>query len=188
MEEVKIGTQIWMNCNLDVETFRNGDPIPHAKTEEEWLQAGENNQPAWCYYDNDQNNGEKYGKLYNWYAVIDPRGLALVGWHVPTDEDWTLLSDFLGGGYIAGEKLKTVSGWENNGNGTDEVGFAGAPGGSRGFSGNFDDIGSYGNWWSSSESIISSSAWYYYLNNESGSFDRYDYDKTGGFSVRCLRD
>lgn len=69
MEEVKVGDQIWMGRNLDVSTFRNGDPIPYAETDEEWEEAGENGEPAWCYYDNDPENGEKYGKLYNWYAV-----------------------------------------------------------------------------------------------------------------------
>lgn len=74
MEEVKIGDQIWMTRNLNVDKFCNGDPIPETKTNEEWIKAGENGKPAWCYYDNDPANGEKYGKLYNWYAVNDPRG------------------------------------------------------------------------------------------------------------------
>ena len=73
MEEIKIGKQIWMKLNLDVEVFRNGDPIPHAKTDEEWVKAGEQKKPAWCYYKNAGIYGEKYGKLYNWYAVNDPR-------------------------------------------------------------------------------------------------------------------
>jgi uncharacterized protein (TIGR02145 family) len=81
--EVQIGTQIWMTKNLDVSKFRNGDPIPEAKTDEEWVKAGENKQPAWCYYENNPANGAKYGKLYNWYAVSDARGLAPVGYHIP---------------------------------------------------------------------------------------------------------
>ena len=107
---VTIGTQVWMTKNLDVSTFRNGDPIPEVKTNEEWLKAGENNQPAWCYYDNNPANGVKYGKLYNWYAVNDPRGLAPVGYHIPTDAEWTILEDFLGDD--EGKKMKTTSGWE----------------------------------------------------------------------------
>lgn len=75
-QTVTIGTQVWRTKNLDVATFRNGDSIPQAKTNEEWEKAAENQQPAWCYYNNDPANGAKYGKLYNWYAVNDSRGLA----------------------------------------------------------------------------------------------------------------
>ena len=103
-EEVTIGNQIWMTKNLNVDKFRNGDPILEAKTDEEWQKAGEKKQPAWCYYDNDPKNGEQYGKLYNWYAVNDPRGLAPEGYHVPTDAEWTQLSDYLGGEDVAGKK------------------------------------------------------------------------------------
>lgn len=84
---VKIGDQIWMAENLNVEKFRNYETIPEAKTKSEWEEAGENKQPAWCYYDNDPVNGAKYGKLYNWYAVIDPRGLAPSGWHIPNEAE-----------------------------------------------------------------------------------------------------
>lgn len=82
---VTIGNQVWMAENLNVDKFRNGDLILQAKTEEEWKKAGENKHPAWCYFDNDTANDAKYGKLYNWYAVNDPRGLAPAGWHIPTD-------------------------------------------------------------------------------------------------------
>ena len=95
-QTVTIGTQVWMTKNLDVAKFRNGDPIPEAKTDEEWEKAGENKQPAWCNYDNNPANGTKYGKLYNWHAVNDPRGLAPEGYHVPTDAEWTILENFLG--------------------------------------------------------------------------------------------
>ena len=108
---VAIGTQVWTTKNLDVATFRNGDAIPQAKTDEEWKAAGDNKQPAWCYYENNTANGTKYGKLYNWYAVVDSRGLAPAGWHVPTDEEWTVLSTFLGGEDVAGKKMKSTSGW-----------------------------------------------------------------------------
>jgi hypothetical protein len=108
--EVKIGTQVWMTKNLNVDKFRNGDPIPQAKTREEWKAAGENKQPAWCYYDNDPANGVKYGKLYNWYAVNDARGLAPAGYHVPSDAEWTILENQLGSD--AGTKMKSTSGWE----------------------------------------------------------------------------
>jgi len=112
-QTVTIGTQVWSTKNLDVATFRNGDPIPQAKTEEEWEAAGDNKQPAWCYYENNTANGTKYGKLYNWYAVNDARGLAPTGYHIPTDEEWTALSTFLGGEDVAGKKMKSSSGWNS---------------------------------------------------------------------------
>lgn len=112
-QSIKIGTQTWTTKNLDVATFRNGDAIPQAKTDEEWKAAGENKQPAWCYYENNTANGTKYGKLYNWYAVNDYRGLAPAGYHIPTDEEWTVLSTFLGGEAVAGKKMKSTSGWNS---------------------------------------------------------------------------
>ena len=90
-------TQVWMTSNLDVNKFRNGDPIPEVKSTEEWLKAAENKQPAWCYYDNNPANGSKYGKLYNWYAVSDPRRLAPFGYHIPSNEEWTSFSGLPGG-------------------------------------------------------------------------------------------
>lgn len=113
-KSVEIGAQTWMTENLNVSTFRNGDPIPEAKTNEEWKRAGENKQPAWCYYENDPKNGVKYGKLYNWYAVNDSRGLAPVGYHVPSDAEWTKLTDFLGGKGGEGTKMKSKSGWNSH--------------------------------------------------------------------------
>jgi uncharacterized protein (TIGR02145 family) len=112
-QTITIGTQVWMSKNLDVATFRNGDPIPQAKTDEEWEKAGENKQAAWCYYENDPANGVKYGKLYNWYAVNDSRGLAPFGYHIPSDAEWTKLTDFLGGYGVAGTKMKSKSGWNS---------------------------------------------------------------------------
>jgi uncharacterized protein (TIGR02145 family) len=94
-QTVTIGSQVWMTKNLDVATFRNGDPIPEAKSNEEWEKAIDEKKPAWCYYNNDIKKGELYGKLYNWYAVNDPRGLAPLGWHIPTINEWTNLNDYL---------------------------------------------------------------------------------------------
>ena len=105
-KEVKIGNQIWTSRNLDVSSFSNGDPIPEAKTEEEWRAASSNQTPAWCYLENNPANGKKYGKLYNWYAVHDPRGLAPKGWHIPNNEEWSILIEYLGGEKKAGKKLK----------------------------------------------------------------------------------
>jgi len=190
-QTVTIGTQVWMTTNLDVTTFRNGDPIPEAKTDEEWAKAGENGKPAWCYYNNDPANGAKYGKLYNWYAVNDPRGLAPKGWHVPSDEEWTQLTDYLGRKNVAGTKMKSTSGWKDHkgesGNGTNKSGFSGLPGGFRYGDGTFYDFGYFGYWWSSTE-FNTYVAWTRDLSCSAGDVNRGNASKRYGFSVRCLRD
>jgi uncharacterized protein (TIGR02145 family) len=106
IKTVTIGKQVWMLENLNVSTFKNGVAIPEVQDNDAWYKAGENKQPAWCYYDNDPKNGAKFGKLYNWYAVIDTNGLCPQGWHVPTDAEWDTLVAYLGGEYIAGVKMK----------------------------------------------------------------------------------
>ncbi len=108
---VAIGKQVWMQNNLNVTFFRNGDVISEAKTKEDWITAGKQGKPAWCHYDNDPKNDEKYGKLYNWHAVSDPRGFAPVGWKIPNFEDMNLLDTYLWGD--VGLKLKNDSGWNS---------------------------------------------------------------------------
>ena len=144
--EVKIGNQVWMIENLNVSRFRNGDPIPEAKTKDEWIQAGIKKRAVWCYYDNDSKNRTKHGKLYNWYAVNDPRGLAPTGWNVPTNDDWNILVDFLGGKGEAEEKMKCKDVSKE----TSKSHFLGLPGGIRSGFGEFYDIGNCGYWWTSS--------------------------------------
>lgn len=190
-KEVTIGKQVWMTQNLNVDKFRNGDPIPEAKTNEEWRKAGENGEPAWCYYNNNPDNGDRYGKLYNWYAVNDPRGLAPEGWKIPSDEEWSRLADFLGGESVAGTKMKSTDFWADyegkSGNGTNESGFSGLPGGYRDDVGSFYDFGKFGYWWSSTEDNTSL-AWGRLLYYSLGNVDGYLGNKKAGFSVRCLRD
>ena len=111
--EVTIGHQVWMIKNLNVDKFRNGDPIPQAKTDAEWEAADKNREPAWCYQNNDPANGVKYGKLYNWYAVNDSRGLAPAGYHIPSKAEWTQLTDFLASFFEASSKMKSTSGWKS---------------------------------------------------------------------------
>ena len=183
----KIGNQIWMTENLNVDRFKNGDIIPEAKTAEEWINAGKNKQASWCYYDNDPANGQKYGKLYNWYSVNDKRGLAPVGWHVPSDAEWTILSTFLGGEDVAGIKMKSTSGWNDNGNGTNSSGFSGLPGSYRDYDGNFSFVGKYGYWWSASEAN-ETDAWNRLLGDNYSDLLRSASYKRYGFSVRCVRD
>ena len=185
--DVKIGKQTWMSKNLDVSTFRNGEAIPEAKSKEEWAKAYKNKTAAFCYYDYDSKNGKVYGKLYNWYAVNDSRGLAPKGYHIPSDAEWTILTDFLGGGDIAGKKMKSKDGWSNGGNGDNSSGFNGLPGGNCGDSGNFYRIAEYGNFWSSSVDDTFD-AWSRLLSRYNPEVYRFSDDEDDGLSVRCLRD
>ena len=105
---VIIGSQTWMAENLDVDKFRNGESITEAKSREEWNELLDKNQPAWCYYNYDINNRVKYGKIYNWYALNDKRGLAPENFKIPNEEDWHNLEDYLGGFGTASEKLKAA--------------------------------------------------------------------------------
>ena len=198
--------QTWMVSNLNVETFRNGDPIPEAKTKEEWEKAGREQRPAWCYYENDPSNGPKYGKLYNWFAVSDARGLAPDGWRIPDESEIEALSRSLGGEFIAGGKMKNSLGWAWEGNGSNQSGFSGLPGGSRdlaGFGGQLE----LGDWWTSttilsSDSVVfvadstvflypdwsASDAICYGLDFEDDELVIYYLPKLAGLSVRCIRD
>ena len=200
-DEIRIGEQVWMSENLNVTTFRNGDPIPEVKTDEEWVKAGKEGKPAWCYYENrvvqnDSENGKKYGKLYNGYAVCDPRGLAPSGWHIPSDDEWTILTNFLGGEEYAGEKMKTISGgWTHFKyqeakikKGTNESGFSGLPGGARNaYNGECYLFGLHGRFWSSTESskggLIDRN-----ISTTFNNLFRGSSDKTQGQSVRCIKD
>jgi uncharacterized protein (TIGR02145 family) len=189
--DVTIGTQIWTSKNLDVSTFRNGEAIPEAKSKEEWAKAYKNKTAAFCYYDYDNKNGKVYGKLYNWYAVNDPRGLAPKGYHIPSDEEWTILTNKLGGEEIAGKKMKSKSGWEKiinkkSVNGDNSSGFNALPGGCNA-SGDFNGMTAFGYFWSSSENYAGN-VWYWRLCYGDAGVFRSPSNKNSGFSVRCLRD
>ncbi len=182
---IVIGTQTWAEANLNVSTFRNGDTIPQARTNEEWKVAGETGKPAWCYYNNDPKNGPKYGKLYNWYAVNDPRGLAPDGWSVPGEADWAKLIYYLGGPGVAGDKMKSTTGWSEDYNGHNQSGFNGLPGGYRDDIGSFYKIGNVATWWSSTESKANKAIDFYLSRTSSA--DRSISQKQLGESVRCIR-
>jgi uncharacterized protein (TIGR02145 family) len=186
-QTIRIDTQEWMVKNLNVEFFRNGDPIPEARSDEEWRKAGQDGKPAWCYYENKPENGGRYGRLYNWYAVIDKRGLAPDGWHVSSDAEWRNTTDFLGGEDAAGTKMKSSNGWTDDGNGTNESGFTGLPAGCRDLNGRFGYIDKIGYWWSSTE-YDPTLAWYRCIDKSPYYVYRTNYYKQNGLSVRCIRD
>jgi uncharacterized protein (TIGR02145 family) len=184
---IVIGTQQWMSKNLDVSFYRNGDPIPQVTDPAAWegLTTG-----AWCYYSNDPIQGNKHGKLYNWYAVNDPRGLAPQGWHIPSDAEWTTLATTLGGSSVAGGKMKEPGtlNWTTPNTGADNnSGFAGLPGGYVNGFGSFSNVGFSGFWWSTTENNPAS-AWHRILDYYVGSIVKHFGSKQSGFSVRCLRD
>jgi len=185
--EVRIGSQVWMAENLNVDTFRNGDPIPHARTDAEWERAGDAGKPAWCYYGNAPAQGGTYGRLYNWHAVTDPRGLAPEGWAIPSDGDWEDLIVFLGGSRAAGAKLKSRRGWDQNGDGTNESGFSGLPGGARTGLGDFRLIGKSACWWSSTDDGTGTFVWTRIVEHNRDGVSRGSTAMSAGFSVRCIR-
>jgi len=183
---VEIGNQCWTKENLKTAKYADGSVIPNVTSDAQWpgLTTG-----AWCNYENSAGNDALYGKLYNWYTVADPRNVCPAGWHVPTDAEWTILTDFLGGELVAGGKMKTTTGWQAPNSGvTNESGFSGLPGGFRyDYDGTFGSVGTTGYWWCSSE-YGPDDAWRRHLYYLYGLAYRNYGNKRFGLSVRCLRD
>jgi len=189
-QTIKIGNQTWTGQNLNVSQFRNGDPIPEVKTDEEWEKAGLERKPAWCYYESNSDHGKLYGKLYNWYAVNDKRGLSPKGWHIPSDAEWKTLATFLGGNDLAGKKLKEkgTTHWKSpNKDATNESGFTGLPGGLNYSFGSFVSMGNVGYWWTSDENG-EETANLYSLSYEDNILSDLFLNKGVGISVRCIKD
>ncbi len=207
-QTIKIGNQWWMKENLKVTHYRNGDPIPDITNGLAW---GNLTSGAYCDYNHDTSNVSTYGRLYNWYAVNDSRNIAPPGWHVPTDDDWKELEIFLGMSNAdadkddqyrgsTGNKLKATSGWQRDGNGTNESGFTALPAGFR--SGEvlmdindapFQRLGDYTFFWSgtsaqSEEYSNCECAWNRYLDAFGSGVGRYADTKGQGCSVRLVRD
>lgn len=194
----KIGKQIWMIENLNVEEFRNGDKLPTASTSEEWERAGISGEPISAYYPiDDLSNNQKKVKLYNWYAINDPRCIAPQGFHIPNDQEWDDLIQYIDNNAIknirgsqsaiAGNLLKSKKGWYENKNGLDKFGFNGNPTGSitaQGKSGAFNE---WAFWWTSSE-CSKDFAWIRYIHYKDDEILRTDYGKKIGFAVRCIKD
>jgi uncharacterized protein (TIGR02145 family) len=189
-ETITIGGQVWMQYNLDVCHYRNGDPIIHAQTNEEWGQAGEQGIGAWCYYDNDPENGKIYGKLYNFYAVNDPRGLAPEGWRVPSDDDFSILEDYVGfpaGSKLSGEYDLWADGSMRKRTEFNSSGFRATPSGYRYPYGIYEGYGEWAPWWTSTEGPPGDGIFRYIEYNDT-ILGYYSNSKNFGLSFRCIRE
>jgi uncharacterized protein (TIGR02145 family) len=173
--------------NLKTTKYSNNSDIPLVTDANAW---GTQSTPGYCWYYNDADaNKTTYGALYNWYTV-NTGILCPTGWHVPTDAEWTVLTDYLGGEAVAGGKLKEVgfSHWSSpNTSATNETGFTALPGGYRNLDGLFSWVGDLGHWWSSTE-VNTYDSWFRSMSYGSKLVDRGNDRKRYGFSVRCLRD
>src|SRR6056297_699411 len=197
---VPIGNQCWMKENMRVTHYEDGTEIPHVTGNTEWSDVTETDK-AWCYYDNSDSLGNIYGALYTWAAAMNgatssnnnPSGVQGVcpdGWHLPSYNEWDDLVFFISNdGYTGneGSVLKSLYGWNSGGNGTDDYGFSGLPGGCRYGIGAFYDVGDHGRWWSATEHPTGR-AWYRGLYYNDEGFRRSSFHKKTGLSVRCLRD
>ncbi len=184
-QTVLIGTQEWMAENLKVTRYRNGDPIPNVTGDTQWasLTSG-----AYCSYENSSTNAAKYGYLYNFYAVADSRNLCPTGWHVPTDAEWTTLTDYLGGEAVAGAKMKSPQFWGSGFSGMDNSsGFTGLPSGWRAYDGRFS-FQVVGTWWSSSLYYTGSPWFCEIFSTYSNLYRENNALKIDGFSIRCIKD
>lgn len=187
-QTVTICDQVWTKSNLNVSKYRNGDVIPQVSDPVIWqsLTTG-----AWCYYANTTSNGTIYGKLYNWYAVTDLRGIAPIGYHIPTDAEWTILTNCLGGeANESGGKMKETgtSNWQSpNLGATNSSGFTGLPGGCR-INGSFLLVGSSGFWWSPRSDTNLTVDFYRSLVWFSSSVVNTFSNRVDGYSVRCIKD
>ncbi len=183
---IYLGSNYWMTENLNVAHYRNGDPIPEVKDQAVWASLFTG---AWCWYNNDSATyAAIYGKLYNWYAFNDPRGLAPTGWRMPTELDWVIVESNLGGNNIAGGKLKEAgtTHWNSPNTGaTNSSGFTGRPGGYRSTTG-FSDMGLSGNWWSSIGCCGTS--WSRHVNYNDSKHTHTQVLQKFGYSIRCVKE
>ena len=179
---------MWLKQNLKVTHYNNGEPIPNVTDINVWtnLTTG-----AYCDYNNSPDSSNTYGRLYNWYSVNDPRNIAPVGWHVASDSEWTILTDYLGGELIAGGKLKEVgfTHWLSPNTGaTNETSFTALPGGSCSGNSAFLFMSEGGLWWTSTGLSSPGSAWFRTMNYNQNDVYRNDNADVQGFSIRCIKD
>ncbi len=183
----------WTTRNLDVATYRNGDPIPQVTDPGAWVKL---TTGAWCWYNNDSATYHRYGRLYNWYAVNDPRGLAPQGWHVLTDMDWEAMETCLGEDSVGYRMRAAGAGqWPGPTNAIDNSsGFSGLPNGKRSEGGAFSHAGSAAVYWTAVEGSVSE-AWCGRLIHDENLRDLpamitgvgYT-NKADGYAVRCVKD
>lgn len=187
MAEVQIGQQTWMLLNLSVSKYRNGDIIPEVKDSAAWanLTTG-----AWCYHANESGNGTVYGKLYNWYAVNDPRGLAPSGWHIPSATEVGELVNYLGTTSEAGGRMKSTSDsyWIPPNDASNSSGFSAMGAGFRDAFGNFNTLGFLTHFWYDLEVSNETAASIRLRNYERKATISGGWDKNNGYSVRCIKD
>lgn len=187
---IEIGNQEWMAENLNTTLYRNGDSIATGLSQTEWLQTLNTHEGAWIYYWDDSSYYEcPYGKLYNWYACADSRGLCPAGWHIPSKVEWQVLVDYLGDDWTSGDKMKSKYYWPAHAMATpnNESGFSGLPGGYR-ILAQWVYLSQSGAWWTSTENGANY-AWYRSLNElNSHVGSGTEYPKSSGYSVRCVRD
>ncbi len=191
VKAIKIGNQIWMAENLSVNTFRNGDSIYYARNKAEWFNVNHSKLSALCVLNDKESNSPKYGYLYNWYAINDSRGLAPIGWHVSTTEEWRELIKFLGGPDSAYAKIKSDYAWSGSNNGNNESGFNAIPSGFRRAD------------WDFSNSYFGAELCAFWADGASSNYNSYSYIidfgsnkfvseieslKSMGLSIRCLKD
>ena len=188
---IGIGSQIWMAENLKTTKYNDGTAIPYITDDYIW---GNISTPAYCLNNNDISYNAIYGPLYNWYSISTTtngnKNVCPTGWHIPTDEEWTTLTTYLGGTSIAGAKLKEagLTHWATPNTGaTNESGFTGLPGGMRSEASSFVHTTNWGYFWSSTENTISNS-WYILLNYNNIIVYRFNDSKTRGYSIRCIKD
>ncbi len=184
---VVIGTQTWTVENLKVTHYRNGDTIANVTGNSAWVSL---TTGAYCWYNNSIDNKTLYGALYNWFTVNDSRNIAPLGWHVPTDAEWTILTTYLGGEIVAGGKMKetdTTHWYSPNTGATNESGFTALPAGNRDYNGSFNYLGNLGNYWSSTQSDAYF-AWNRYLNSYYAQCYRNYFPNHLGFAVRLVKD
>jgi len=215
-ESKEFGKQVWMTTNLSVNTFRNGDTILHAKTPKQWIDAAQKGIPAWCYYDNDKQNGEIHGALYNYHAVLDSRGLAPQGWHIPDVKEWKELFNQFGGDNEAGFALLSRKHWfVSEWNPPIEVepsGFEAFGSGAIDYQGNFYDKDKIIGYYTLNNELLpvtitstepsedgqdkvevsveyeSPKVEVYFLNNLTTMIGKYSIQGNEGYSVRCIKD
>ncbi len=198
-KSVTIGTQIWMAENLKTTKYQNSDLIATTTID---ISSEDAPKYQWAY-GGDENNVPIYGRLYTWYAISDSRNVCPKSWHIPTDAEWTTLTTYLGGQDVAGGKLKEagLTHWQTpNSDATNESGFTALPNGYHGsvylnvngswtysYLGSFLNIGSFGMWWSSTGHEVGN-AWRRGMKYNTKDVTRDYWDKSYGFSVRCIKD